>query len=49
MSPGLQVFQTLSENKGVVRDDIAKARVLHPDLFEEQQPWGHICVKVKPQ
>lgn len=49
MSPGLQVFQTLRENEGVVRDDIAKARVLHPDLFEKQQPRGHICVEVQPQ
>lgn len=47
--PGLQVFQTLCENKGVLRDDFAKVRAIHPDVFEKEQSWSHISVEVKSQ
>jgi len=49
MLPGLQVFQILSEKEGVVSDNIAKARVLHSNLFEKQQPGRNIHVEVKSQ
>lgn len=45
--PGIQVFQTLSKNEGVLRYDFAKVRSIHPNVFEKQQPWSHIFVEVE--
>lgn len=45
--PGTEVFQTHSKNEGVSRDDFAKVRTIHPNVFEKQQLWSHVFAEVK--